>query len=55
MMRTSGAGREGWMLSVPIGILVIVALFIAGGPQNLLRYMERSLESVVGWVVQRTS
>jgi hypothetical protein len=55
MMRTSGVGRDAWMLSVPVGILVIVALFIAGGPEDLLRYMERSLESMVGWVVDLTS
>lgn len=54
-MRTSGAGREGWMTAIPVTILVLVAVFIAGGPEDLLRTMERSLEKVVDWVSQMAS
>lgn len=55
MMRTSGAGREGWMTAVPLGVLVLVATYIAGGPHDLLRIMERTMEAVVQWVSELAS
>lgn len=54
-MRTSGAGREGWMTAIPLAILVLFAVVIAGGPEDLLRTMERSLERVVNWVSELAS
>jgi len=49
-MRTSGAGREGWMTAIPLAILVLFAIIVAGGPEDLLKTMERSLEKMVDWV-----
>lgn len=54
-MRTSGAGREGWMTAIPLAVLVLFALVVAGGPQDLLRTMERSLEKMVNWVSELAS
>lgn len=55
MMRTSGVGREGWMTMIPLGVLVLFALFIAGGPHDLLRMMERTIEAVIQWVSELAS
>jgi hypothetical protein len=49
-MRTSGEGREGWMTAIPLAILVLFAMIIAGGPGELLDTMEHSLEKMVKWV-----
>lgn len=54
-MRTSGAGREGWMTAIPLAVLVVFAVVIAGGPEDLLRTMERSLEKMVNWVSELAS
>ena len=51
-MRTSGGGREGWMTAVPLLVLVFFAVVIAGGPEDLLKFVERSLEKVVSWVAE---
>lgn len=55
MMRTSGVGREGWMTLVPLGVLVLFGVFIAGGPHDLLRMMERTIEALIQWVSERAS
>jgi len=54
-MRTSGAGREGWMTSIPLAVLLLFAVIAAGGPVDLLKWMERSLEKVVSWVSETAS
>ena len=54
-MRTSGAGREGWMTAIPLAILLVFALIVAGGPEDLLKLMERSLERMVTWVSEMAS
>lgn len=54
-MRTSGAGREGWMTAIPLAVLVLFAVIIAGGPEDLLKWMERSLEKVVTWASEMAS
>ncbi len=54
-MRTSGAGREGWMTAIPLAVLVLFAVIVAGGPEDLLRTMERSLEKMVNWVSELAS
>jgi hypothetical protein len=55
MMRTSGVGREGWMTAVPLGVLVLFVLIIAGGPHDLLRMMERTIEAFIQWVTDLAS
>ena len=52
-MRTSGSGREGWMTTIPILILLLFATIAAGGPKELLKVMERKLQSTVDWTVQK--
>ena len=54
-MRTTGAGREGWMTAIPLAILLIFAVFISGGPKDFLKMMERNLEKVVTWVSDMAS
>jgi hypothetical protein len=54
-MRTSGAGREGWMTAIPLAVLLLFGVIVAGGPHRLLRTMERSLERMVQWVSEMAS
>jgi hypothetical protein len=50
-MRTSGAsGRDGFMMAVPVAILVIYGLWSGGGFFGVLRMLERTLWAVVNWV-----
>jgi hypothetical protein len=50
-MRTSGGGREGWMTTIPIVIMLLFATVVAGGPKELLRYVENHLRSTVDWTM----
>lgn len=52
-MRTSGSGRDGWMTAIPIAILLLFATIAAGGPKELLKVMERTLQSTVDWTVKQ--
>ena len=52
-MRTSGSGREGWMTAIPIAILLLFAIIVAGGPKELLKAMEQKLQSTVDWTIQQ--
>jgi hypothetical protein len=54
-MRTSGAAREGWMTAIPLAVILLFALIVTGGPEDLLKWMERSLEKVVTWVSEMAS
>jgi hypothetical protein len=43
------------MTAIPLVVLVVFAVVIAGGPEDLLRTMERSLEKMVNWVSELAS
>ena len=49
-MRTSGAGRDGWMTTVPILMLVLFVAVVLGGPREVLRMVVGYLAAVVAWV-----
>ena len=50
-MRTSGSGgRDGLMTTVPLVMLVVFVIAIAGGPRNTLGWVENMLWSMVEWV-----
>jgi hypothetical protein len=50
-MRTSGHGRgDGYMSAVPIAILVVFVLVIAGGFKPTLRTVELTLWRAVDWI-----
>jgi hypothetical protein len=51
-MQTSGTGREGWMTTVPLLMLVLFVAAVLGGPRELLRTLESYLGAVVTWVTQ---
>jgi hypothetical protein len=53
-MRTSGGGREGWMTAIPIAVILLFVTVVAGGPNELLKVMDRQLRLAVEWVVQWT-
>lgn len=53
MLRTSGSGgRDVFMLSVPLGILVFYVVGASGGPTAFLRLLERNFTSFAEWVVR---
>ena len=50
-MRTSGGGgRDGLMTAVPLAMLVLFVVWMAGGPRASLVWLEGVLQSVFGWV-----
>jgi hypothetical protein len=50
-MRTSGAGaRDGLMTAVPLGMLVVFVVWMAGGPKATMAWLEGVLHSTVVWV-----
>ena len=49
-MRTSGSGRDGMMMVIPMLVIVLVGTILLGGPHEALVYIERSLEAIVSWV-----
>lgn len=51
-MRTSGTGKEGMMTIIPVAMMVVFAMIITGGPNGLLKTMERTLASIIAWVVE---
>ncbi len=51
-MQTSGTGREGWMTTVPILMLVLFVAAVLGGPREVLKTVENYLGAVVAWVTQ---
>jgi hypothetical protein len=51
-MKTSGSGREGWMTTIPIAILLLYLMVFAGGPKELLKAAERQLQNTVEWSKQ---
>jgi hypothetical protein len=53
-MRTSGAGREGWMTIIPLAVIVLFSTIVAGGPKQLLVSIEKMLRSGVEWAVNMT-
>jgi hypothetical protein len=38
-----------WMTAVPLTVLLIFGVIAAGGPKDLMKLMERSLEKMVAW------
>lgn len=50
-MRTSGTGADGWMTAIPIAILVVFLMVIAGGRGELFNTLERFLQAMVEWAV----
>ena len=49
-MRTSGGtGRDHLMTAVPIGMLVLFGVFMAGGPVEALLWLEHVLRGLLEW------
>ena len=56
MIRTSGRGNTDLgMLSVPLALLIVYAIYSGGGVENVLRALERTLWVVVDWIGQLIS
>lgn len=53
-MDASGSSHEGWMTFVPLGVLLLVVIYIVGGPVafvNTVSYWaEEVVSAVAGWV-----
>jgi hypothetical protein len=49
-MRTSGkGGHDSLMTAVPLAMLVIFVMFMAGGPTASLAWIEEILRGFIGW------
>jgi len=49
-MRTSGAGgRDSLMTIVPLGMLALFIVWLAGGPRSTLAWLESLLVGLVTW------
>ena len=50
-MRTSGAGgRDGFMTAVPLLMLVLFVVWMAGGPRATIALLEYGLRALFLWV-----
>lgn len=49
-MNTSGHGNDWLMMTVPLGVTVIVAVYIAGGPTNALEFVNNTVRIVVNQI-----
>ena len=50
-MRASGTGgRDGWMTAVPLGMLVVFVVWMAGGPKSSMAWLEGVVRSTVVWI-----
>jgi hypothetical protein len=54
-MRTSGAGRDGFLTYIPIVAALLIGLALLGGPSTMLRTFDRFLKDVVALVVSAGS
>jgi hypothetical protein len=55
-MQTSGkGGRDYLMTAVPIAMLVVFVMFMAGGPAASLAWLEEILRGFVSWAVSLVS
>ena len=54
-MRTSGAGRDGFLTFIPIVAALLIVLALVGGPSTMLRTMDHFLRDVVQWAVSAGS
>jgi hypothetical protein len=50
-MRTSGAGRDGFLTYIPIVAALLIVLALLGGPSTMLRAFDRFLRDIVELVV----
>ena len=51
MIRTSGRGNTDLgMLSVPLALLIVYAIYSGGGLHSVLRTFERTLWGILDWV-----
>ena len=46
-MRSGGGGREAWMLVIPVVGLLVLGNVVLGGPDDVLRMLERVFLDVV--------
>ena len=49
-MRTGGGGgREGLMTAIPLAVIIGYLTFVAGGPKQAMKAMEKRLRTTVEW------
>ncbi len=48
-MRSGGTGRDSLMTAVPIGMLVVFGIYMAGGLTEALRWLEHVLRGLLEW------
>lgn len=46
-MNTSGHGNDWLMMTVPLGVTLMVAVYFAGGPTNALVFVNDTVRTIV--------
>ena len=55
-MRTSGAaGRDWFMMAVPLAMLLLFVVWMAGGPRQSVRWLEGVLSQTLAWLAALVS
>lgn len=45
-MNTSGGGNDWVMTAVPLGVMAIIAVYLAGGPTNALGFLDDTIRTI---------
>jgi hypothetical protein len=54
-MQTSGRGNDGFLLLVPIGVSVVLAVIMLGGPANAMEFVDAVLRDVSSGLITTVS
>ena len=49
-MNTSGSAREGWMALIPVTVLVMIVMYVVGGPVAFVNVLHRWGTDFVAYV-----
>jgi len=52
-MDASGSTREGWMIFIPVTVLVFIVMYVMGGPAQFMnvvgQWTEEAIKSISNW------
>ena len=54
-MRTSGEDRDTVILLIPMAMLAVLMVMMAGGPNEFLRQVDQTVVDSIQWIVRQWS